>query len=398
MVAIRTSFPWRGFRTLVRVGQTARWPGLMLILRHRLASLLQSRSQMTSNILLRGRNRNGNPQPPVLFQMAAGYWLSQGIYVAAKLGVADLLKDGPMPCGQLAAATGTDERSLYRLLRALSSAGIFVSLKNDRFALTNLGKSLQKDIPGSLRAMVITLGETHYQAWGGLLHSIRTGSSAFQDVFGAGLFDYLQRNAEAADAFNEGMADIASMVAYAVGMAYDFSGISSIVDVGGGRGAFLRTLLKLNPHLHGTVFDLKSAHGEPDLEASGARSDERCSVLVGDFFESVPQGADAYTLCNIIHDWDDDHSVRILRNCRRAMSKNGRLLLVEMVVPDDDANCFSKLLDVNMLVMTGGAERTEGEFNKLLDTAGFKLTRIVRTMGPPSVIEAVPKVQGSERE
>ena len=330
-----------------------------------------------------------NPQPPALFRMATGYWLSQAIYVAAKLGLADLLKDGPKSCSALAAATGVDRQSLFRLMRALSSAGVFAHMQNDCFALSSAGEGLQSNVPGSLRAIVLTIGEIHYQAWGDLLHSIQTGSPAFNNVFGTGLFEYLQRDAEAADTFNRGMTDVSSMLVYAVLMAYDFSQISSIVDIGGGQGKLLRCIVQFNPEIKGIVFDLEPAIEMAKQHLGSNACGGRCSAIAGDFFDSVPEGADAYILSGVIHDWDDDHGIRILKNCRRAMTRNGRLLLVEMVVPDADAKCFSKLLDLNMLVMTGGRERTKSEFRTLLAAAGYRLTKIVPTMAPQSVIEAL---------
>src|SRR3984885_11331400 len=194
--------------------------------------------------------------PATLFQMATAYWVSQAIYVAAKLGIADLLQDGPRSCVALAAATGSDAPSLFRLMRALASVGVFSCVDNDCFALSRLAENLRTNTPTSLRAMVITIGEIHYQACGNLLHSIRTGSPAFNQVFGTGLFDFLQRDTQAADAFNQGMTNLSSMLAYAILMAYDFTGISSIVDVGGGEGKLLRKILELNPAMTGAVFDL----------------------------------------------------------------------------------------------------------------------------------------------
>ncbi len=340
-----------------------------------------------------GTREAGSPNatpPPVLFQMATGYWLSQAVYVAAKLGLADLLKDGPRSCQELAAVTGTDPRCLFRLMRALSAARIFVHTQGDHFALASVGKSLQSDAPGSQRAIIMTLGEVHYQAWGNLLHSIRTGSTAFTSVFGSGLFGYLQCTPEAAETFNKGMSDVASLLAYAVLLVYDFSGISSLVDIGGGHGTFLRTILQLHPEMKGTVFDLISTIEQAKQRFNGDPCGNRIAVIGGDFFHSVPEGADAYVLCGVIHDWDDDPAVQILRNCRLAMNRSGRLLLVEVVVPDDDAQCFSKLLDLNMLVMTGGRERTRAEFAVLLKTAGYTLTRIIPTLAPQSVLEATP--------
>jgi hypothetical protein len=340
--------------------------------------------------------KEGNASPPVLFQMATGYWVSQAIYVAAKLGIADLLKDGPQSCVTLAASTGSDAPSLFRLMRALSSVGIFLHLGSDCFALSRLAESLQTEVHGSLRAMVITIGEIHYQACGNLLHSVQTGSPAFNSVFGASLFDYLQQNVDAADAFNQGMANLSSMLAYAVLMAYDFSGISSIVDIGGGQGKLLEKILQFNPDIEGTVFDTSSTIERAKQQLVDNAWTRRCSYLAGDFFTSVPQGADAYILCGVIHDWDDSRAITILRNCRRAMADKAKLLLVDMVVPHTDARSFSKLLDLNMLAMTGGRERTTAEFRALLDAADYKLTRIIPTMAPQSIIEAVPKIGNSQ--
>jgi SAM-dependent methyltransferase len=322
--------------------------------------------------------------------MATGYWVSQAIYVAAKLGIADLLKDGPQSCVVLAAATGSDAPSLFRLMRALASVGVFSHVNKDCFALSRLAENLQTNAPASLRAMVITIGEIHYQACGNLLHSVQTGSPAFNKVFGTSLFDYLQQNGPAGDAFNQGMTNLSSMLAYAILIAYDFAGISSIVDVGGGEGTLLRKILELNPEMTGAVLDLPRTIETVHQELNGNTRVGSCSYIAGDFFDSVPDGADAYLLCGVLHDWDDDRAAAILRNCRRAMTKNGKVLLVDMIVPENGANGFSKLLDLNMLVMNGGRERTETEFRTLLDASGYKLTKIVPTMAPQSVIEAVP--------
>jgi hypothetical protein len=332
-----------------------------------------------------------NPSPPPLFEMATAYWLSQAIYVAAKLGIADLLKEGPQSCAALATSTGADAPSLFRLMRALSSVGIFSQLGREHFALSRLAESLQTEVHGSLRAIVITIGEIHYQACGNLLHSVQTGSPAFNNVFGASLFDYLQQNVDAADAFNRGMANVSSMLAYAVLMAYDFAGISSIVDIGGGQGKLLDKILQFNPEIKGTVFDTASTIERAEQQLGNNAWGRRCSYVTGDFFTSVPQGADAYLLCGVIHDWDDSRAITILRNCRRATTKNGRMLVVDMIVPDAPSASFSKLLDLNMLVMNGGRERTKAEFCALLDAAAYKVTKIIPTMAPQSVIEAVAK-------
>ncbi len=368
-------------RPLLRVLRRARRMGLWAEMKPLMKDRLFPVKSATTN--------ERNPSPPDLFQMTTGYWVSQAIYVAAKLGIADLLKDGPQSCVALATATGADAASLFRLMRALASVGVFSYVRTDCFALSRLAESLQTEVRGSLRAMVITLGEIHYQACGHMLRSVQTGSPAFNHVFGASLFDYLRQNVDAADAFNQGMANVASMLAYAVLMAYDFAGISSIVDIGGGQGEFLETILQFNPDIGGTVFDTASTIQRAKRQRSNNAWGRRCSYVTGDFFTSVPQGADAYLLCGVIHDWDDSRAVTILRNCRKAMTKNSRVLLVDMIVPDAAFASFSKFLDLNMLVMNGGRERTIAEFRALLNAADYTLTRIVPTMAPQSVIEAI---------
>jgi SAM-dependent methyltransferase len=378
MVARRLA-PWRLLQILRLVSRNGVWTEIKQLLSSRL---------IPTGI---AKRIDENPSPPALFEMATAYWLSQAIYVAAKLGIADLLRDGPQSCVALATSTGSDASSLFRLMRALSSVGIFAHLGRDRFALSRLAESLQTDVQGSLRAIVITIGEIHYQACGNLLHSVQTGSPAFNTVFGASLFDYLQQNVDAADAFNQGMANVSSMLAYAVLMAYDFAGISSIVDIGGGQGKLLEKILQFTPDITGTVFDTAPTIERAKQGLGNDAWSRRCSYVIGDFFTSVPQGADAYLLCGVIHDWDDRGAIRILKNCRRVMAAKGRLLIVDMVVPDTDAMSFSKLLDLNMLAMTGGRERTKAEFCALLDAADFEVTGMIPTMAPQSIIEAAPK-------
>jgi hypothetical protein len=373
-------------------GRLALWPLLRVLRRGRRMGLWAEIKPLMKDRLFPGKSvttKERSPSPPDLFQMATGYWVSQAIYVAAKLGIADFLKDGPRSCVSLATATGADATSLFRLMRALASVGVFSHVQGDCFALSRLGESLQTEVRGSLRAMAITLGEIHYRAYGDLLHSVQTGSPAFNQVYGASLFDYLRQNVDAADAFNQGMANVASMLAYALLMAYDFAGISSIVDIGGGQGALLETIVQFNPDIDGKVFDTASTIQRAKRQHSNYAWGRRCSYVTGNFFTSVPPGADAYLLCGVIHDWDDSRAVAILRNCRKAMAKNSRVLLVDMIVPEDASASFSKLLDLNMLVMNGGRERTIVEVRALLNAADYKIARIVPTMAPQSVIEAV---------
>lgn len=377
MVARRLSIHPR-LRLLRLLGAKGVWAEIKRRLRDRLSSRI-------------GDNTTKSPSPLVLFEMATSYWLSQAIYVAAKLGLADMLRNGPQSCVTLAASTGSDPSSLFRLMRALSSVGIFSHLGANRFALSPLAEGLQTEVHGSLRSILITIGEIHYQACGALLHSVQTGSPAFDYVFGTNLFGYLRENAAVAEAFDRGMSNVSSMLAYAVLMAYDFAGISSIVDIGGGQGQLLERILWSNPSMNGTVFDTPSTIERAKQEFGDRLSRRRGAYVAGDFFESVPRGADAYLLSGVIHDWDDSRAMQILRNCLKAMTKKSRLLLVDIVIPDSTSPSFGKLLDLNMLVMNGGRERTRSEFFTLLDAAGYKLTRVIPTAAPQSIIEAIVK-------
>jgi hypothetical protein len=325
-----------------------------------------------------------------MLEMIKGFWVSRALYAAAKLGIPDLLRDEPKNSDDLAQATGTHAPSLYRLLRALDSVGVFAEDDKGRFALTPLGATLLTDVPGSLRYFAIEeLGENHYPAWERVLHSVETGAIAFDHVYGVSKWQYMAEHPDEARIFDAAMSSFSSVVAAAVVAAYDFSFCGTVVDMGGGDGTFLSAILKANPSLRGVVADLPHVveGARRRLEAEGLA--DRCEVAGGSFFESAPAG-DTYTLKFIIHDWDDEQSAAILRNCRNAMPANGRVLLVEMVIRPGAATSFGKYVDLNMLVMTGGRERTEAEYRALLDSAGLRLTRIIPTYTEMSILEAVP--------
>jgi hypothetical protein len=368
-------------RGLVRNGSGRWWNELKQVLRRGLATRFSVPGN-TSPLL--AWTKQPSEQPPPLFQMATGYWVSQSIYVAAKLAIPDAIGSSLTSCPEIAAAIGANEHALFRLLRTLCSIGICAE-KSGRFGLTSQGRLLQNDVPGSWRSMVLTLGEIHYRAWGELLYSVKTGQPAFDYVFGMGLFDYLAENGEDGATFNAAMTDFSGLVSYAVLLAYDFSAFRSIVDVGGGHGKFIQGILELYPQSKGTVFDLPAViEGTIDrLKYLGTR----CSSVGGNFFESVPIGADAYILSGVIHDWDDTSSIAILRNCRNSMGQNGRVLVVEMVVPETKEPSFSTLLDLNMLVMSRGRERTASEFRNLFQAAGLEVISIVSSLSPLKIIE-----------
>lgn len=331
------------------------------------------------------------PMPPALrlHQLGVGYWVSQALYVAAKLGVADALVGGPRPVDDIAAAVGADPGALHRLLRALAGCGVFTEIAPRSFGLTDLGELLRSDVPGSMRALAMTM-ELDWRAWEHLLFSVRTGRNAFQEVHGEGFFAHLQRHPDKASVFDQAMTGFVTAYGMAVAAAYDFTPFRTLVDVGGGHGALLRVLLKGNPGLRGILFDQPAvvAGAARALEAAGLG--DRCQCQGGDFFSAIPEGGDLYLLASILHDWDDEYSLTILKNCRRAISHHGRLLIIEMVIPEGDAPFFGKLLDLQMLVSFGGRERTAAEYEDLLVQAGFRLARIIPTHAPPSVLEAEP--------
>ncbi|MEA2172569.1 MAG: hypothetical protein QOD00_161 [Blastocatellia bacterium] len=329
------------------------------------------------------------PPQAALMGMIMGFMLSQAIYVAAKLGVADLLGEQPRSVHDLAGETKTDERSLYRVMRALASAGIFSEVDDGYFALTPLAEGLRSDAPGSLRASAIFMGaDWHLRAWGDIMHSVRTGQTAFEHVYGKPFFPYIGEHKEEASIFDNAMTSMSAHVAPAITAAYDFTGIRQLVDVAGGHGLLLASILKANPMMRGILFDVPQVTEGALKVMSREEVSERCEIIAGDFFASVPQGADAYLMKHIIHDWEEPLALKILGNCHRAMAPNGKLLLVEMVIPEGDAPSPGKLLDLEMLIFPGGQERTESEYRALLAKAGFELTTVTQTASPMSVIEA----------
>ena len=332
------------------------------------------------------------PSPPahaVLNQLAMGSFISQALYVAAKLGVADLLAGGPRPVEELAAETGTHGRSLYRVLRSLASVGVFREAEPKIFALTPLAEPLRTDAADSTRSMMIFAGEEwHWRVIGNMLHSVRTGKPAWEHALGLEVFEWFAANPDAAGLFNATMTELSTSVAPAIVEAYDYSQFGTLMDVAGGHGYLLAQVLKATPRLRGILFDMPQV-----LEGAGALLEaegvaDRVELASGDFFASVPEGADAYMMKHIIHDWDDDRCVALLGNIRSAMPDSGKVLIVEMVVPETLEPHPSLLLDLEMLVSPGGVERTAAEYRDLLAAAGLRLSRIVATKSPFSILEA----------
>jgi ubiquinone/menaquinone biosynthesis C-methylase UbiE len=329
------------------------------------------------------------PPPLQMLQLMSGFWISRCVYIIAKLGIADLLKEGPKNAAELASASGAHAPSLFRVLRALAAVDVLTQSDDNRFGNTPMSETLCEG-PASLRWFAMTeLGEEHYPAWGELMHSVRTGEIAFDKAFGEPVWEFFGKNPENARIFNNAMTGMTAQAEQALHAAYKFESIRTIMDVGGGHGEFITSILERNPAMRGILFDSPQVveGAQPKLEAAGMA--DRCQVIGGNFFESVPEGADAITMKWIIHDWNDDQSIVIMRNCHRALPASGKLILVEAVVPPGDEMHFAKFIDLNMLVMTGGKERTAEEFRQLYEASGFKLTRIVPTESPFSVIEGV---------
>jgi O-methyltransferase len=330
------------------------------------------------------------PPGPSVLDLLSSAWIFQGVYAVTKLGIVDALRDGPQTSDAVAERVGADPDAVYRVMRMVASRGVFTQEPGRRFALAPMGRALLADTPDSMRGYVLFVGDPlHWEHWGQLSESVRTGRCAIEEVRGKPTFEWLEDEPELAAVFNDGMTSISKMETPTVVAAYDFSQFGTIVDVGGGHGLLLSAILREASNSRGVLFDAESVvQGAPAvLEPAGVS--DRCTAVSGSFFESVPAGGDAYVLKHIIHDWDDEKSLAILRNIHAAMNPGAKVLIVEAVVPDDDREHLSKLLDLEMLVAATGRERTEAEYGELLRKAGFRHTRTVPTVGPASIVEAV---------
>jgi hypothetical protein len=336
------------------------------------------------------------PPPFALYRMITGFYISRAIHVVARLDIAEFLRDGPLDAEELARRSKVHARSLRRVLRLLVTAGVFAEEDDGRFALTPIGEHLRADVPGSMRAAALLFGGITHRAWGDLLYSVETGEPAFRHVFGQEPFAYLAEHEEEAANFDAAMAAFTSQIARVVAKAYEFSALRHVIDVGGGNGALLAGILGAHPRLGGTVFDLPQVveRAASHLRALGLLG--RAQVVGGDFFREVPGGGDAYLLKHVIHDWDDERAVAILRSCRKAMAPTARVLIIEGLYPErmdqSDASKGAASNDVNMLVCTGGRQRTEQEFRDLYGKAGFVQARRISTDLPfVTIIEGVPQ-------
>lgn len=328
-----------------------------------------------------------------LMGIAAGFQLSGCLYVAAKLNIAERVAAGPRPVETLAADTNTQADALYRVLRALVSVGIFSEPQPRTIGPSPAAELLRSDIPGSIRGLVLWAAHPFLiHVSSDLMYSVSTGKPAVEHLYGKPAFECFASMPEVNYDFNTGMSAISADLAPAVLEAYDFSGIGTLMDVAGGHGYFICEALKHHPRMKGILLDQPSVVEGAKCTLCDMRVDDRCQPIAGNFFDHIPAGADAYFMQHIIHDWDDESARRILDNVRQALAArpNGRLIVVDMVLPEDSRPHPGKLLDLLMLMFPGGRERTEAEWRRLLDKAGFIITRIVSTKAAESVIEAVP--------
>ena len=321
-----------------------------------------------------------------IVRLGFGFAVSQALRVIIELGIPDLLAVSEQSVDELATATQSDADALYRVMRLLAPEGIFREVLPRHFELTEVGAVLRSDRPGP-GDYVRMINSEAYLAFEQLLHSVRTGKPAFDKVFGSPRFDWLSEHPEQAALFQRAMVALSLGSNEAIADAYDFTPFARVVDVGGGHGQLLSAILARNPHLSGVLFDLPSGVAAAQQGAGGDL--QRTEFVAGNFFESVPAG-DIYVVKKVVHDWNDEHAAVILRNCRKAMQPNGKVLLAETLVPPGDEPDLIKSIDVVMLVVTGGLERTEAQYASLFDAAGLRLERVIQTRGPISILEASP--------
>lgn len=326
-----------------------------------------------------------------LRNMIMGFRTTQLVFVAAKLGLADQLQREPQTPERLARRVGAEPGALGRLLRALASLGVFAETDEGAFSLTPLGQLLVASSPGSLRGMALLYGEEWlWRAYGQMLASVQTGQPGFERAHGQSFYDYLAQHPAAATQFQDAMSAFSDHEAAAILAAYDFSRFAAVVDIGGGHGALIAALLQAHTQLAGVVFDLPEVAAAADRQLAAAGLSARARTVAGDMFMRIPGGGDLYLYKSVLHNWDDRSCVEILRTCRRAMAEHARLLVIERVVPPGNAASEAKLFDINMLVVLGGRERTEREYRRLFQEAGFELARVVATHSSLSLLEGLP--------
>jgi trans-aconitate methyltransferase len=325
-----------------------------------------------------------------LEELTRGFRATQATYVVAKLGLADALAAGPATAAELARKANVNAEALARVLRFAAFCDLVREVPGDRFELTGVGNLLRAGVPGSLKAHAIMVGEQHYTAWGSLIYSVRTGKPAFDHVFGSPFFDYMAKDPDAQATFDAAMSSGTDLYLASLADVYDFRG-RTLIDVGGGNGSLSAIILKRHPQVEAVIYDQPQVLEAADRYLTDAGVRERCRLVPGNFFESVPEGGDVYFLSNIVHDWDDERALQILKNCRTAMNPSAVLLLLEAVMPEHGTPPEAAMYDVNMMVLLTGKERTQTQFESLLRAAGLRLDKVTPVSKTESLIEARPR-------
>lgn len=340
-----------------------------------------------------GETTQATPPVTVVFGLLNSYLVARSIHVAAQLGVADVLQDGPKAVADIAAAVGAHPDSLYRLLRALVSVGVFTEVEPGSFALTPLGNCLREDTVPSLRSYARLFGSDIWlQTFDHFLEVVQTGRPGFDLAHGMPRYAYLDQHPELGSLYNQAMGDISSVQIPALLAAYDFSGIQSIVDVGGGQGGLLAAILVANPHTTGMLFDRPQVAEEARAKIEAAGLAGRCRVVSGDMFKEVPEGGDAYIVKHVFMELDDAEAEVLLWNLRRAIRGGGRLLVIDPVIPAGNEPSPNTMADLAMLLLSpAGRSRTPAEFHNLFETAGFVPGRVIPTPPLTSIVEAIPR-------
>ncbi|MER7820081.1 methyltransferase [Streptomyces sp. NPDC096153] len=318
-----------------------------------------------------------------------GHIVSQAIHAVTLLKVPDALAGQPLHLDQLAAATGADADALHRFMRVLVAEGVFCEPQAGTYALTDMGELLRTDTPGSLSHLSTLMAGEAYEAWGAAVHSLRTGRPTFDHLYGAPYFEWLAQNPRASRAFHDGQAGLVQMRLLPL-LNRDWTSIGTVADIGGGNGTLMMTLLEQNPHLSGVVFDLPQALDQAEEAIADAGLGGRAACAAGDFFKAIPPGSDVYVLSQILHDWDDERAAQILQSCRAAAGPGSRLLILDQVLPHDSGSQPAALLDLHMLILLGGRERTEAAWKDLIERCGFRVVRDIEHGPRSSLIEAVP--------
>ena len=326
----------------------------------------------------------------VLLEMMYGFKISQALFVAAKLGIADTLSDSSKTADELAKAAGVNSHGIYHLMRMLVSVGVFSVEDNEKFCLNSLGKHLLTGTSDSLRGTVMAMGDEIYQAWGNLLYGIKTGETAFNHTFNRDIYSYLKQDSEASVNFNEWMKETTREWLLPVLEAYDFSEVKTLVDVGGGIGTLTAVILNANPTMQAILFDREDVVVGADRVLEGAGVADRCQIVGGSFFEAVPPTGDLYLLSRVLLNWDEGHAITILKNCYQAMTAKDRLMIVDFMLPEGKMSPFIGMGSLTLFILGGTFMRTKDEFYNLLSSAGFKVTNMIATKGPVSVLEAKP--------